>query len=78
MAVLMKCPFCGAEAQLECLDEGASKRFRVRCSNALCGCATQYSYNQEWIVRVWNLRSSEENPFPNLHMGEKLTLREGK
>ena len=78
MITLMKCPFCGAEAQLECLEKEEISRFRVRCRNPLCGCATQYSYNREWIARVWNLRSSEENPYPNLQMVEKLTLREVK
>ena len=63
--MLKKCPFCNAPATIEASGTGMERRWRVHCTNSMCGCGTNYSYNLDWIIKVWNLRSSDEHPFPN-------------
>ena len=59
MDKLKPCPFCGGEAIMEAYKFGREHdaRYRVKCSNKLCFCETNWAdFSEEDAAERWNRR----------------------
>lgn len=57
MAELMKCPFCGGEAELNYYGSESMPFYSVSCKE--CGCNQETSIHKEAVINAWNNRATE-------------------
>ena len=58
---LKPCPFCGSMAYIERIHGKRNKDFpyRVKCTNANCGCRTTRWSGVSGAIKAWNRRESD-------------------
>lgn len=74
MADLLKCPFCGGEAEILKYPR-CERKYVVVCKNNLCNASIgQYSTSKENAVRAWNTRKPMEAVVAELEKAESREL----